>query len=216
MQSVKTIIFDWDGTLHESIHIYFEAFLKGYQDLVESGVAPIKDWTKDEVSKFLGVSPKALWDELLPYASDIDKKNASKTVGNYMLKAILEGHAKLYPEAKALLTYLKNKGYSLIYLSNSNIYYMEAMRDFFHLEQYFDEFIVSETYKYIPKKEILKLIKPQLKAPMVMIGDRYLDIETGLENGVKTIGCLYGYGSQEELKDADLIIYELKELYHIF
>ena len=61
-------------------------------------------------------------------------------------------------------------------------------------------FVVAEMYDYIPKKNILQKIKSTLLEPMVMIGDRDIDIETGIFNKIKTIGCNYGYGSLDEFK----------------
>jgi phosphoglycolate phosphatase len=61
---VKTIIFDWDGTLHESIHIYKPAFLKAYKYLVENGFVSEYKWKDNEISAFLGMNPKQMWNHL--------------------------------------------------------------------------------------------------------------------------------------------------------
>ena len=37
------------------------------------------------------------------------------------------------------------------------------------------------------------------KKDAVMVGDRYNDLEGGVENGLDTIGVTYGYGSEEEI-----------------
>ena len=37
---MKGVIFDYDGTLHESIRIYAPAFHRAYEYLVEKGHAP--------------------------------------------------------------------------------------------------------------------------------------------------------------------------------
>lgn len=39
----------------------------------------------------------------------------------------------------------------------------------------------------------------------IMIGDRDHDVNGAKENGLKSIGVLYGYGDAEELKNADLL-----------
>ena len=39
-------------------------------------------------------------------------------------------------------------------------------------------------------------------AASVMVGDTALDIEAGRANGVRTIGCTWGYGSRDELVQA--------------
>ncbi len=213
---IKTIIFDWDGTLHESMIIYKDAFQKAYDQLALKKIAPNRRFTDQEISVFLGVNPKDMWQRLIPHLSEDIFKEASQMVSDQMGIAISEGKARLYPNVIEVLTYLKNKGYQLIYLSNSKNYYMEAMKKTFELEKYFDMFVVAEMYDYIPKKNILQKIKSTLLEPMVMIGDRDIDIETGIFNKIKTIGCNYGYGSLDEFKNADRIINDIRDLMNIF
>ena len=45
-------------------------------------------------------------------------------------------------------------------------------------------------------------VKPE---DAVMVGDRSYDVLSGKKLGLKTIGALYGYGSKEELSDADAL-----------
>ena len=47
---------------------------------------------------------------------------------------------------------------------------------------------------------------------MVIVGDRRQDIEAGEKNNLITIGCRYGFGDWEELKEADYIIDDIREL----
>lgn len=215
-KQTKTIIFDWDGTIHESMAIYYEAFCKAYRYLEDNGHAPQRHFTKDEVSKFLGVNPKEMWLSVLPKLDDQIFSEASQIISQSMKASIERHEARLYPKALEVLSYLKSKGYKLIYLSNSKIYYMEAMKEAFKLEQYFDSFHVSEMYDYIPKPQILARFITDLEQPMIMIGDRSSDIETGKYNHLYTIGCLYGYGDQKELENADLHIQNLSDLLQLF
>ena len=48
-----------------------------------------------------------------------------------------------------------------------------------------------------------------------MIGDRSDDIEGGKHNNIPTIGVLWGYGSKEELKDADYLVSSTDEIKEI-
>lgn len=212
---IKTVIFDWDGTLHESMHIYEKAFRKAFQYLVDKGYAEQKTFTAKDISLFLGKNPQEMWQTILPNTKDIHIQEASQLISEEMLKSINQHEAKLYPHAQEVLTYLKEKGYKLVYLSNSKNYYMEAMRQAFKLDRYFDLYLTSEMYQYIPKKMILNQVLSSLEAPMVMIGDRDIDIETGIYNAILTIGCLYGYGLENELKDADYLIEDLLSLKRI-
>jgi phosphoglycolate phosphatase-like HAD superfamily hydrolase len=45
-----------------------------------------------------------------------------------------------------------------------------------------------------------------------MVGDSINDIRAGKSAGVLTIGCEFGYGTDDELKDADGIISSLPQV----
>ena len=46
----------------------------------------------------------------------------------------------------------------------------------------------------------------------VCIGDRFSDVEAGRKNGLPVVGCLYGYGSPEELRECSVLIRDIAEL----
>ena len=50
---------------------------------------------------------------------------------------------------------------------------------------------------------------------MVVIGDRYLDITAAKSVDAISIGCAYGYGGMDELKNSDFIISGIEELNEI-
>lgn len=212
LKDIKTIFFDYDGTIHESIKIYATAFRKGYQYLVDNKYAEDRQWTDDEVSYWLGYSSKDMWRQFMPELDEDIRNQASKCVGQEMLNQLSQGNAALYDGAIETLEYLKNKGYKLVFLSNCGIKYRNMNRDTFNLDQYFDNLVCSEEHKYIPKHQILSDIKDKYQEKMVMIGDRIHDMEAGIKNNIVTIGCKYGYGHEEEFKNADYVIENIKEL----
>ena len=212
LSRIKTIVFDWDGTLHDSMKIYKKAFLEAYQYLVDHEYAPNKVWIDKDIQKFLGTNPKEMWESFYPKLSQEVIDTVSPMISRSMTESIRNNEAVLYPGAKEVLIYLKNKGYKLIYLSNSKTYYMNAMDEAFDLCNYFDIMLCSEMYNFISKKYILERIMQSIPKDVVMIGDRDIDIETGKYNKVMTIGCSYGYGSFKELEKADLVIDDIRKL----
>ncbi|MEC2474953.1 HAD hydrolase-like protein, partial [Bacillus thuringiensis] len=54
------------------------------------------------------------------------------------------------------------------------------------------------------------------KEEMIMIGDRKHDIIGANQNGIASIGVLYGYGCEKELTEvsATYIVKDVEELYH--
>ncbi len=211
----KTVCIDYDGTIHNSMKIYYESFLKAYQYLVDGGYQTKKEWPRDEVKKFLGQNPKEMWQSFDSSIPPEIIQNASRIIGESMTKMVAEGLAELYDGAMDTLKYLKDKGYYLVYLSNSRIYYMEMNKKAFGLDRYFDEFIVSEMHDYTPKKDILKSIKDRLPQPILMVGDRIHDMESGISNQIDTVACLYGYGSEAEFIGSTYQINNINDLMKI-
>jgi phosphoglycolate phosphatase len=215
LNNIKTIFFDYDGTLHNSIKIYAPAFRKAYDFLVKEGYAKEKTWEDKEISSWLGFSSKEMWKNFMPNLDENIKNKASKIIGLEMINQIKAGEAELYEETLNILEYLKNKGYTLVFISNCNNYYMNLHKEVFRLDKYFTNMVCSEDYEFISKSDILRIIKSDYKEDMVIIGDRVQDMEAGINNNIYTIGCLYGFGSEEELKQSNFKIENIKKLREI-
>ncbi|MGO1370213.1 MAG: HAD family hydrolase [Senegalia sp. (in: firmicutes)] len=214
-ENVKTIFIDYDGTIHNSIKIYGPAFRKAYKYLVEEGVSPYKVWNDSEISYWLGFNSKAMWKNFMPSLDPHIRDKASKIIGREMLSQIRAGKSVLYDDALDTLKYLKQKGYHLIFLSNCSISYRDMAKDKFKLGDYFEKMACSEEYGYIPKHKILSKLKHKYPQGMVIIGDRFQDIEAGKKNEILTIGCNYGFQQPGELNDADITIDSIKEIMNI-
>jgi len=215
-EKIKTIFFDYDGTIHNSIIIYGPAFRKAYAHLVSVGCAEEKAFSDEEISKWLGFNPPQMWDTFMPNLSEERKKEASSIIGEEMKRLTEQGEAKLYEEAVETLGALKDKGYHLVFLSNCKITYRDTHGRLFSLGDYFEALVCSEEYNFLPKHEILKQIKEGYPGDYVIIGDRLLDMEAGLKNQVYTIGCKYGFAREGELDDADLLIDKIGDLKNYF
>lgn len=212
LENIHTIFFDYDGTLHDSIHIYAPAFRKAFDYLVHHGYTEYRIWEDNEISQWLGYNPTDMWNAFCPRLEDQIKKACSEIISNEMKHQIFSGNAKLYEGSLETLDYLKKKGYHLVFISNCKTYYMEAQSSFFHLSQYFEAMYCSEQFNFMPKYEILKEIKEKFVQNMVIVGDRKQDIEAGSINKITTVGCSYGYAQEEELEEAGFIIDDIKSL----
>jgi phosphoglycolate phosphatase len=213
---IKTIFFDYDGTLHNSLKIYAPAFKKAYDFLIENKFANARIWKEEEISYWLGYNSEEMWKAFMPNLSAELRKTCSEIIGNEMKLQIEGGMPLLYEGALETLQYLKDKGYILVFISNCRIYYKEAHNKLFGLQDYFDDLICSEEYGYVPKYEILKKVKSIYPEGMVIIGDRNQDIEAGKKNDIYTIGCKYGFALEGELDKADFIIGGIEELRKYF
>lgn len=57
----KTIIFDYDGTIHHTLGIYEPAFRETYQWLTEQKVAEEREIGSAEIAGWLGFNSKEMW-----------------------------------------------------------------------------------------------------------------------------------------------------------
>lgn len=213
---IKTIFFDYDGTLHNSIKIYAPAFRKACSYLAEYGHMAEKQWDDKEISYWLGFNPDEMWRMFMPDLDDETRTKCSRIIGEEMRASIESGKAELYPGTLEVLEFLKSKGIHLIFISNCKSYYRDCHNKLFQLDKYFETLVCSEDYDFIPKHEILKKIKHGSSQDMLIVGDRKQDIEAGRKNNIHTIGCSYGFSLQRELDDADMIIDDILFLKELF
>jgi phosphoglycolate phosphatase len=211
-KNIKTIFFDYDGTLHNSINIYAPAFRKAYKFLVNQGLAENREWSDKEISYWLGFNPQEMWNSFMPNRGEELRKRCSNLIGEEMAAQIEQGKPALYEGALETLQYLKDKGYHLVFISNCKAYYRECHNKLFKLDKYFEDLVCSDDYNFIPKSDILKVIKHNYPKDMIIVGDRRQDIEAGKKNNIYTIGCSYGFALEGELDDADMFINNIQEL----
>lgn len=215
LKNIQTIIFDYDGTLHDSRANYIVAFKMAYNYLIENEKADPREWKDEEITKWLGYSSKNMWENFMPNLDAEHQATASKIIGETLLEKVLAKESTLYTGALETLDYLRDKGYQLIFLSNCSEKYMNAHQKVFQLNQYFEDMYCTETFDYDAKYKIFELIEKQYKEKFLIVGDRIQDFEISHYHNLVSIGCNYGFGSEEELQQSDLRINAIQELQDI-
>ncbi len=214
-KKTRTIYFDFDGTLHNTIKIYGQSLRKGYEFLVEQGAVEDRHISDEEAKSWLGYNVHEMWDNFLPQVDDQLKDQAKKIVGQNLNSLLVEGHAELYPNAKKVLEELDHRGYTMIYLSNCKNVYKDSVMKAFGIEKYFDRTICSESFNWMLKEDIVRQIRSDYPEEQIFVGDRFHDMKAGRDNGLNTIFCSYGFGAEEEGKEATLAISDIIELLDI-
>ncbi|WOO39019.1 HAD family hydrolase [Anaerocolumna sp. AGMB13020] len=124
-----------------------------------------------------------------------------------------------YEGIEELLESLVKAGKILIVATSKPEIFAERIFKHFNLEQYFTDICGSNLDETRSKKgEVIAYALEENgikeKDQVVMIGDRLHDILGAKENGIASIGVLYGFGSRDELLEAgaDKIAADLNEL----
>ena len=211
LKNVKSIIFDFDGTLHNTIKIYYPAFSSGVELLREHGFARDFELSEKNVAKFLGEKPNFAYDLIARGADDSLKKEVMALVGKKMDENIKNGLGELYEGTIKVLEEL-SKNYDLYILSNCRESYLDTALDVYGIKKYFKKYFAAETYDFLPKEDIIKKERQKIKEEIIFVGDRHHDMEAARINNLKSIFCSYGFGSEEEGKDASYKISSLGEI----
>lgn len=196
------LLFDYDGTLHDSMQIYAPAVQLAYDRLAAKGLAEPRKLAEEELRPCIGMTADEMWRYFMPDIDGEEKRECTELVAGHMFELVRRGEAKLYDGVPEALTELRRRGFRLVLLSNCPISYLEAHTAQFHLEQYFEGLYCAEQFGYRPKYEIFPELREQYPGPFAVVGDRSQDMEIAQRGGVPAIGCLYGYGSPEELAPA--------------
>ena len=200
-----TVIFDFDGTLHDSMHIYRVALNRGYQMLVEQGKARPRELTEADMEANIGLTAEEAWTRMAPEIPWEVSREAAVRVGVVMDELIDDGTARLFPGVPEMLQQVKDAGHTLVFLSNCRNAYRDAVRRNFGFDAWFSGYYTAEQFDGMPKEQIFEYIRKDFPGPYVVVGDRNKDLAVAQVHGLPSIGCLYGYGSREELAGATFL-----------
>lgn len=214
LKDVNSIIFDFDGTLHNTIKIYYPAFSSGVEFLRNHGFAKDFELNEKNVAKFLGEKPNFAYDLIAKEADEKLKREVMSLVGKKMDENIKNGLGELYDDSIKVLEDL-SKNYDLYILSNCRESYLDSALDVYGIKKYFKKYFAAETYDFLPKEYIIKKERKNIREEIIFVGDRHHDIEAARINNLKSIFCSYGFGSYEEGKDANYKISSIGELLKI-
>lgn len=201
-EPIRTVIFDFDGTLHDSMRIYMSAFLEAYRWLCREGHAQPREFSEADIAKYVGLTADEMWASFAPHLSKDITGQAAKIVGSGMDRMMSDGTARMFPGTEAMLEKVKGAGLNCVFLSNCRVAYQEAARRAFGLDRWFSAYYNAEEFGGVPKEQIFPTIARQQPGAWLAVGDRYKDLNLARAHDLPSVGCLYGFGSRQELADA--------------
>ncbi len=197
-----TIVFDLDGTIHDTMRVYEPAFNAGYQLLADKGLVAPHTFGPEELRKNIGLTVREAWARLEPDLSWEQVEPTVSAINDYMLNLMVHGEGRLYEGVAETLDAVCAAGHRLVLLSNCGTKYKEAARAAYGLDRWFSAYFAAEDYSWEPKERIFEIIRTQFEGPYIAVGDRYKDIALAGAHDLACVGCLYGFGTAEELSSA--------------
>lgn len=206
----ETILFDLDGTLTDpKIGI-----TRCVQYALESFGIYEEDLTKLEC--FIGPPLK---EQFMEYAG-LDEAEAGRAVEKYRERFATVGifENSVFEGIAPMLRRLCLSGFRIGLATSKPEIYARRILEHFQLMEYMDEVTGSELSGARTRKAevIAEAMRRMGTAPerTIMVGDRRHDIEGAREEGLFSIGVLFGYGSRRELIEAgaDALCSSVEEL----
>ena len=199
------IFFDLDGTLSDPAEGIIRCL--EYAVIGAGGMSH----SRKQLIKYIGPPLRDSLQELLPKA---DGAQLDRAIGMYRKRYTSHGmfENKLYPDIPRMLDELQDLGHSMWVVTAKPRDFAVKILDYLEISSSFRGVYGPELNQH----DVLKsaLIRRALdenglsERGTAMVGDRSYDIEAAREEGVYSVGVLWGFGSRDELETAgaDLFI----------
>ncbi|MBQ9516545.1 MAG: HAD-IA family hydrolase [Eubacterium sp.] len=200
----NALIFDFDGTICDT----GEGIKKCAHFALESFGIDAPEW--DELDYFIGPPLLVTFQEKFGKSPQEADELVKKFRERYSTTGLFESN--LYDGVYNLLKSLKSDGFKLGIASSKPQTFIEKLLNHFGIIDLFDSICgVSFQADCEPKPSIIARCVEELGASVqntFMVGDTRYDIDGAKENGLRSIGVLWGYGTKFELIEsgADFIL----------
>lgn len=204
------LIFDHDGTLHDSMHVFAPAVHSAENWLRERG-CEVNTVSDSVIASCLGLNSSDMWDRFNYDISPELMQEMVVFVDNEVGRLLKTGIAKWYEGTDEMLDVLRSEGYHMVILSNCEKKLADFYWKHFKMEKWFDRFYDCESFGFAPKTEIIKVILKEY-GNGIMIGDRYTDFDCARSAGIPFLACGYGFAAKGELDGADEVAESPREI----
>jgi len=186
-----TFVFDYDGTLFDSLHHIIHVFSIIGQHAQKLGLID-QAWSSTFISSIIGLNPKEVWKKLLPHASDEVRFELSALYSKSMFKHLTSIQSQWYPHAFEVIDQLLNEHKMCVLLTNARRYYVEIAIEQHPILRRFSHVVCAQDFNYQSKSDIIKQLP--LQGKVLVIGDKIDDALAAQSIDAKSLWASYGYG----------------------
>lgn len=194
-ESSSLYIFDWDGTLSDSVGRIVTCLRRAAADL------GMEDLGFERFSDVIGLGLPQAINKLYPA---IDQPGSDAFRDCYAAHFVAEDSAPsaFFPDALEVLRELRGRGHGLALATGKSRRGLDRVLERLELERFFDATRCADETASKPDPLMLTQIMQQLGIPpqrTLMVGDTEYDMEMGRRAGTTCIGVSFGAHSAQRL-----------------
>lgn len=195
MQKNKVVAFDCDGTLLNTFNLIIETVKITLKELF-----PDYKPTKEEIESFFG---PGLIESFSKYVKTKEEVDYCISRYRYHNQKIMSEYITCFDGIEEMLKYLKEHGYKVLIVSNKVSSAVKQGLVLCNVDKYIESIIGYEMI--IPKPDpdgIYQAMKQYDVDKLLYVGDTTIDMQTGVNANVPTVGVTWCKSSKEQLYSA--------------
>ena len=189
MDKLRVLIFDWDGTLVDSIKRIVEAMH------MASDICAVPRCTDEEVRAIIGLAMPQAYDVLYPEADDADLKQRYIHAYSEQYLLLEEEPSPFYPGVLDALEHYRSAGYKLAVATGKSRRGLHRVLSGHNMVDYFDITRCADETRSKPDPLMLhEILKYCAATPeqAIMVGDSPFDLRMAKNANVPSIAVSYG------------------------
>lgn len=195
MNTKKGIIFDLDGTLWDTTSQITKAWQKVIDDYKIE-----KTLTLNEVKSCMGLPMDEIFKRILPKTPDELLNEIQNECQNYENEYLSNNAGIIYPNVEETLKQLKELGYHLYIVSNSQDGYVQAFLNSTNFKSLFDDYEMFGRTLLSKDENISLILKRNNIDKAVYVGDTLWDYKSATKAEIPFIFASYGFDKFDSAK----------------
>ena len=211
MKRYTTVLFDLDGTILDTNELIIRSFLHALKGHVAD------DFSREHIIPYMG----APLEEQLRRFSGLEEVDELVAAYREINLALHDEFVKAFEFVPEVLEQLHKAGIKLGVVTTKMRLTTERGLKYVGIEKYMDAVVTIDDVAHAkphaePVLKAMKLLGAEAKSTL-MVGDSTMDIQSGINANVDTVGVAWSLKGKKVLKDAgaDFIIDTMKDLYSI-
>ncbi|MFJ7512667.1 HAD hydrolase-like protein [Peribacillus simplex] len=207
----KAIIFDMDGTLFQTNLILEPALEETFDVLRKENLWDTKT-PIEQYRKIMGLPLPIVWETLCPNHSLEIRVKSNEIFHKKLIELIQAQKGALYADVEKTLNELSKK-YPLFIASNGQIEYLQAIVETYNLDRFIQNTYSIQLIRSGHKSDLVQMVKNKNQIGKgYVVGDRSSDISAAKDNDLIAVGVNFDFAQEDELKQADFVVNNFKEI----